>query len=149
MPLRRDAVDPFEGIEEILFPRYRAGGADLARALREGKRADAIEAFQPQRVYGRRLPRLALPGSVPREQETSATAEETASELTWIQIRLLDEIGDPMSGAAYKIKLPNGAEISGTLDAAGEARHDGIEPGRCEVSFPDLDQRPLPALPAA
>jgi len=148
MSLGRDKLEPFAGQEETLFPRYRAGSFDLAHALRDGKSPDAIEAFEPQRMYGRRLPRLALPGNVPREHEPVAPADETATELTWIQIRLLDEIGHPMSGAAYRIALPGGGERKGKLDVRGEAREEGIERGSCSVSFPDLAERPLPTAPA-
>lgn len=143
----RRPIDPQSDLgesEEALFPRYRAGAFDLGRALRDGNRLDAIDAFHPQRALRRRLPRLALPGSVAREQEAVAAAEETATELTWIQVRLLDEAGTPMTGTKYRIEPRDGGPREGTLDANGEARVDGIEPGSCKVSFPDLAERPLP-----
>jgi hypothetical protein len=31
-------------------------------------------------------------------------------------------------------------EISGTLDENGFARVEGIDPGQCKVTFPDLDK---------
>jgi len=51
-----------------------------------------------------------------------------------------------MPGEKYRIKLPNGKLIDGTLDARGEARMDGIDPGTCEVSFPDIDANEWQAL---
>jgi len=59
--------------------------------------------------------------------------------LSWIEIELVDEGGKPVSGEAYSIDLPDGSVASGTLDQAGFARVEGVEPGTCEVSFPRLD----------
>jgi hypothetical protein len=39
----------------------------------------------------------------------------------------------------YEVKLSDGAVASGTLDEKGLARIEGIPPGNCEVTFPDLD----------
>jgi type VI secretion system secreted protein VgrG len=59
---------------------------------------------------------------------------------SWIEIELLDEEGEPVPGERYRITLPDGSTVEGTLDQNGFARVDGIDPGNCEVSFPDLDQ---------
>jgi len=67
--------------------------------------------------------------------EASAAAEET--KLTWIEIALVDLNGDPITGAAYEIKMGDGSVASGTLDENGEARADGVEEGSCEVTFPE------------
>jgi len=55
---------------------------------------------------------------------------------TWIEIELLDDDGQPVAGAEYKIKLPDGSIHKGTLDGNGLARYDGIVPGQCSVTFP-------------
>ena len=45
-----------------------------------------------------------------------------------------------MPGEKYEIKLPDGETVdSGTLDGNGRARVEGIDPGQCEVTFPELD----------
>ena len=44
-------------------------------------------------------------------------------------------------GEKYKITLPDGETLAeGTLDDKGFARVDGIDPGNCKISFPDLDE---------
>jgi type VI secretion system secreted protein VgrG len=58
----------------------------------------------------------------------------------WIEIVLVDEENQPVSGQAYKITLPDGSVESGTLDENGLARVDGVDPGTCNVTFPDLDK---------
>lgn len=60
---------------------------------------------------------------------------------TWIEIELLDENGAPVPNEPYSVQLPDGSTRSGTLDAAGRARVDGIDPGSCEISFPEIDTR--------
>jgi len=60
---------------------------------------------------------------------------------SWIKIKLVDEAGNPVPGEAYKIKtLSDGRTYSGTLDEKGEKELKGIEPGNCEVTFPNLDK---------
>ncbi len=59
---------------------------------------------------------------------------------TWIEIVLKDEDGNPVPGEPYRITLPDGSVSEGTLDQNGFARVDGIDPGTCEVTFPNLDK---------
>jgi type VI secretion system secreted protein VgrG len=60
---------------------------------------------------------------------------------TWIEIVLLTEAEPrrPMANQRYRIELPDGSIRQGRLDANGKARLEGIDPGTCKVSFPDLD----------
>ncbi len=58
---------------------------------------------------------------------------------TWIEIELVDEDGIPVEAERYQVELPDGRHVSGTLNAKGRARIEGIDPGTCEVWFPDRD----------
>jgi type VI secretion system secreted protein VgrG len=59
----------------------------------------------------------------------------------WIEIKLVDEDGKPVPGEPYQITLPDGSTIAdGTLDEKGFARVDNIDPGTCQVTFPNLDE---------
>jgi uncharacterized Zn-binding protein involved in type VI secretion len=49
-----------------------------------------------------------------------------------------DEDGHPVPGIYYEIKLPSGAKVAGVTDENGEINIQGIDPGSCTVSFPDL-----------
>jgi type VI secretion system secreted protein VgrG len=57
-----------------------------------------------------------------------------------VEIELTDEEGNPVAGEKYKITLPDGSVKTGTLDQNGYARVAGIDPGTCEVTFPNLDK---------
>ena len=59
----------------------------------------------------------------------------------WIEIALLDEKGNPVAGQSYQIRLPNGTVVTGSLDSRGLARVEGIDPGTCKVTFPDLEKK--------
>jgi type VI secretion system secreted protein VgrG len=54
---------------------------------------------------------------------------------------LLDQTGKPVPGEAYQIELPDGSTVEGNLDSKGLARVDGIDPGNCKISFPNIDKK--------
>ncbi len=64
---------------------------------------------------------------------------ESKQETSWIEIELIDELGNPVPGEAYAVRLPDGNQISGTLDEAGQAHVAVQDPGVCQVTFPRLD----------
>jgi len=61
-------------------------------------------------------------------------------EKSWIEIELVDEENNPVPGEKYKITLSDGKVKTGTLDQNGLARVEGIEPGTCQITFPNLDK---------
>lgn len=68
------------------------------------------------------------------------TPEQQKENTSWIEIEMLDEEDIPVSGEKYEIELPDGSIAKGTLDGNGFARVDGVKPGECKVSFPELDK---------
>jgi type VI secretion system secreted protein VgrG len=96
---------------------------------------------QQQGKYGTISPAPHTPATV-----ASATAAQQASSTQppppkeWIEIELVDKDGNPVPGEKYSIKLPDGSVAEGTLDSNGKARVDGVDPGNCEVTFPNLDK---------
>ncbi len=59
----------------------------------------------------------------------------------WVEIELLDQAGKPVAGEAYRIELPDGSIKEGNLDSQGQARVDGIDPGNCKITFPNIDKK--------
>jgi type VI secretion system secreted protein VgrG len=80
-------------------------------------------------------------GSVQTKAAASSqgSAEKEAKK-SWIEILAVDEKDRPLGGERYRILLPDGSVSEGTLDEKGLARIDGIEPGTCTVTFPDVDK---------
>ena len=64
-----------------------------------------------------------------------------APELSFIEIALVDEDGEPVAGQSYELVLANGEVRRGSLDDQGAARIEGIPAGNCQVKFPDVDGR--------
>ena len=60
---------------------------------------------------------------------------------SWIEIEMVDEDNKPVPSEKYRITLADGETVAeGTLDEKGFARVDGIDPGTCKITFPDLDK---------
>ena len=78
-----------------------------------------------------------LPAHKPPEKQTE---EEKKEKTDWIEIELLDEEDNPVPGEKYEIELPDGSLAKGSLDGNGFARVDGVKPGECKVTFPELDK---------
>jgi hypothetical protein len=92
--------------------------------------------------YGKQIvkpfkPPAAQSGGAAQAGGQGAVAEE---EKSWIEIELVDEADQPVAGVRYEVKLPDGSVASGVLDGDGLARIDGIDPGTCEITFPELDK---------
>lgn len=58
----------------------------------------------------------------------------------WVEIQLIGEDGKGIGGVAYRLQLPDGKVIEGKLDGDGIAAVEGIDPGTCVVTFPELDK---------
>ncbi len=67
----------------------------------------------------------------------SSVQDEPGEEPTWIEILLTDESGAVVPGEPYEIEMPDGRVHSATLDHEGFARVEGIDPGTCQVRFPE------------
>ncbi len=78
------------------------------------------------------------------ESSTPCTAPRNASQPDWVEFVLLDDYDQPIGNEPYRLTLPDGSVLEGTLDAAGCVRVDGVSPGECEIVFPDLDNAPAP-----
>lgn len=110
-------------------PTPRSGPVRPWTALTEAVRAGLVV------VCRRSLPLQRLPQTAPEELPPPAPANTERTD--WIEVQVNDEDGAPYNGP-YKLLLPNGTLFEGTL-VNGRARHEGIKPGTCKVSFPELD----------
>ena len=79
-------------------------------------------------------------GSAPPASDESPPVVVSPDKKSWVEIALVDEQGTPVPGEGYRIGLPDGSTVDGSLDAKGQARVEGIDPGTCKITFPNLDK---------
>jgi type VI secretion system secreted protein VgrG len=61
---------------------------------------------------------------------------------SWVEIKIVDEDGDPVVGERYRVTLPDGETLAeGTTDEKGYAKVTNIDPGSCKITFPRIDGR--------
>jgi len=53
----------------------------------------------------------------------------------WIDFRLVDASGKPMAGVRYRLEPANGESVEGVTDENGCAGHDGLDPGKCSITW--------------
>jgi type VI secretion system secreted protein VgrG len=81
-----------------------------------------------------------VPPTPSQQAAAVAAGDDEAKKKTYIEIKLVDVEGNPVPGEKYKITLGDQTVAEGTLGADGKARVDGIDPGQCKVTFPNLDK---------
>lgn len=145
------------------FARSLASGSGALPAMRRlvgGELADArhlddddvvrslAAALAAGRVLAVRVPAIVLPtfdvhGSEPtppREPEVARVERKT-----WIEIELVDTEGKPVQNERYWILLTDGSTREGRLNGEGRAYFGDLDPGECDVRFPDLDTEAVAA----
>lgn len=97
--------------------------------------AGAVDEFEFEAGEGD--PLSLTPVSIGRGE--SEQDEEEQEEESWISIELRDANGKPVKDEKYEITPPGEQSArTGTTDARGKARVDGIKSGTCKVTFPDI-----------
>jgi hypothetical protein len=88
-------------------------------------------------TYGqerRELEALDVEGMQPPSEE-----QEQEQETSWIEIEMVDEMGQPWPHERYELVTPNGKLKRGNLDENGQAHVNVATPGVCHIRFPKLD----------
>ncbi len=75
-----------------------------------------------------------------KDRKKNKPATEDPKKKSWLKLKLVDEEGKPVPGERYEVITSDGKKRSGTLNNKGEAEVKGIEPGNCDVTFPNLDK---------
>ena len=127
------------------MPSPKSGKAGTAVAPADPKTAEEADKANPGEVEKVKAEQLKTKtgkyGSEPvKPYKPPQTKEEKEKKKSWIEIEMVDEEKNPVPGEKYKITLPDGGTVAeGTLDDKGFARVEGIEPGTCKITFPNLD----------
>jgi len=77
-------------------------------------------------------------GKAPEPVTKEPEKKKEEKELGWIDFRLIDQKGNPVSGKAWKIKLPDGTEREGVTGKDGLVRLRDIPEGTCEITYTEL-----------
>lgn len=107
---------------------------DLARAFR---RRDLV-------VFSRSAPVAAAtvrPHIPVRPQPGPVRPPVPVEVVTWVELLVVNEGGEPMPGVAYRITLPDGIQRTGVVDRFGLVRLEGVDPGSCVLELPEVDGR--------
>ncbi len=143
---RRVLLDMYESLhgESALLAR-RLRGMELQRYVKTG----LLQAFERGDLVLMREPRVGViptltmpvrPRSARVEEPPPSKKEDAPTTgKTWIEVELVDQDGNAVPDLRYQIELPGGTRRSGKLDENGRAHLKDLDPGQCQVSFPDLD----------
>lgn len=119
----------------------KAGSAVAPAAPEEAEEADKTDPGEVEKIKAdQRQTQTGKYGSVKTKPFKPPPPSE-AKKKSWIEIELVDEDSNPVSGESYMITLPDGETVAeGTLDEKGFARIEGIDSGSCKITFPELDK---------
>ena len=76
---------------------------------------------------------------LPASEPSPPTLREEPPVTTWIELVLVDEDGVPVPNRRFSLVLPDETVLDGVFDANGRVHIEGIDPGMCRLTFPDLD----------
>lgn len=58
---------------------------------------------------------------------------------SWIEVRLVDQKGEPIPGERFEVRLPDQSLQRGTLDSQGSVRFEAIVAGQASIAFPGIE----------
>jgi type VI secretion system secreted protein VgrG len=79
-------------------------------------------------------------GSTPVTPHQNVPDADNPDKKSWIEVQLIDDVDEPVPGARYTVTLADGTVYGSTTDQNGVGRVSFIDPGQCDICFPDLDQ---------
>lgn len=120
----------------------KAGSAVTPAAPAAPAEADVADPGKIEEIKARQ--REAREGKYGSQKATpfkpAKTADQKQEKKSWIEIKLVDDAGNPVPGERVEVTLSDKTVWSGTLDGNGFARVEGIPPGQCKVVFPEHDK---------
>lgn len=112
---------------------------DRIRWLLDTERLVAVECVKALPNVASARPAPGPPRAPAPPRPRPASVKEPTK--TWVEIELVDDAQKPVAHRRYRVKVPEGTVYEGSLDAQGRARISGIDPGSCEITFPEIDAR--------
>ncbi len=75
-----------------------------------------------------------------KKRKENKSSKDDPTKKSYIELEMLTEAGEPCAGERYLVVTSDGKKKNGSLNNKGFARINGIEPGNCKVTFPNLDK---------
>jgi type VI secretion system secreted protein VgrG len=126
------------------MPSPKSGSAGSIVAPAEPNAADDADSADPGEVEEVKAEQIEKKegkyGTTPVSPYKPPKEDEQEQKTAWIEIELVDEEDQPVTGEQYEITLPDGRVAKGTTNQKGLARIEGIDPGTCQINFPKLDK---------
>jgi len=113
-------------------PEQRASWQRLAEKVTDWRSGAGVVLTRSAPAPGETAKRIEAPVVTPSQ------ARPRVAQQDWVEIKIEYEDGSPFDGNCV-IELPGGRKTDGSPDADGVVRVDGIDPGGCKVSFPNVD----------
>jgi type VI secretion system secreted protein VgrG len=75
------------------------------------------------------------------ENATRSAAENKPDpQKTWVELEVAYADGAPMALEYYRVDAPGGVTREGWTDEKGKLRLEGLDPGDCKITFPDIEE---------
>lgn len=125
--LRADLISVIGALEGLTGPAERLHTEELKQRVADALARERLIAF-----------RTTAPTAVEQIKKIEPLGP-SEDDTTWVEIELLDQDKNPVSDERYVIETSDGRKIEGRTNSSGRALEEGIKPGDCKVSFPDLE----------
>ncbi len=75
-----------------------------------------------------------------REVWVRPTSGNTITMRPWIELEMVNSLGEPQADQEYRVEFPDGSVAEGFLNSQGKVLLETTQAGTCIVRFPGLNQ---------
>jgi len=110
----------------------KAAWDEIAKQLSESRHGNGLLLLRETMAGGPGPAKSSEPALTPSQLKPKVEEKD------WIEVQVLFSDGAAFDGRC-SIELPGGRKVVGPPGKAGTVRIDSVDPGQCNVTFPDLD----------
>jgi hypothetical protein len=81
------------------------------------------------------VPEVFVPKGLEADVEPLGPEDAAEEELTYIEVEIVDQDGNPVAGRAYTLTLPDGTKQTGRVPTSGILHVGDLEPGSGQIDF--------------
>lgn len=134
------AAQPRDAVAYLRWAVRGSAAASLFAAIEEGRVLVVFDDAIPAAVdVVARQPIDLLDAFELVEPEPLELPPEPEVVAHFIELVVVDAMGEPAAGIDYALTLPDGTTLTGHTDAAGVVRLDLDQAGACDLTFPELE----------